>query len=812
MRKFKLLYLLIAFVAAAFATSCTESDEFAPGEPGNGAQVYFSNENATEFSLSDEDTSIDLVVNRIDAEEAKTITILSDVAVEAASLFNIPSSVTFAAGEKSTKLTIGVDIASLEDSVDYNIVLLINDSDNTTPYGLSSLSITVARWPWELFDSESNDINKSKGKLRAADFFCGLWDMDFMAEIDVTVYKHKTIEGIYMIENPWAEVVTAGFGYEDPLEEIISYFSYADTNLIINCTDPEHVFIEEQFTGLTHPSYGQWYVMSLYPDYGNDAGVLENNIITFPERGLLFSMSGYNDGGLYYGNTNGMFRVLLPGAEITDYSLAAEYDGMKVEADGETASAIINFTYGADVTGIHYVVAAGNLSDADVETAAASIIDGTAENINKVASLAANGSSVSEKFALETSGMYTVVAVALDKAGKPTAKGIASTNFFFPGMGGATAPDCELEILLGYVSEYWSAMSSEYPDETSLFYQIEGKEYTALKTYLNKTDVINGVGMTPEEIIDEYGRDASKPAEEGQPSIMDYINNRGFYGSAYINLAPGTSYTFIVKATNAYGKSTVKTATYSTKEENFDDYTGELVIGKYFMSYSPNEKTTFENTFTIKPVSGSTTDFIITDLGMDNSTSWHAEYDSATSKFTVNGLEVGYETDGNLFGSLYGYWDSAKTYIYGFMSVSPDNAESDGSDPCVFSVDPTTKKISAIETTFFVPVMQNNETQNLVGYGGYYIAGTPVTFVGDAAASAKSVNASVKNVPNAAKYTVRKGGVLRDKLAPATKSAANCKAVRDIRILNVNAEACEPLQKTSARTIKRGAAALNALK
>lgn len=232
------------------------------------------------------------------------------------------------------------------------------------------------------------------------------------------------------------------------------------------------------------------------------------------------------------------------------------------------------------------------------------------------------------------------------------------------------------------------------------------------------------------------------------------------------------------------------------------------------MSYSPNEKTTFENTFTIKPVSGSTTDFIITDLGMDNSTSWHAEYDSATSKFTVNGLEVGYETDGNLFGSLYGYWDSAKTYIYGFMSVSPDNAESDGSDPCVFSVDPTTKKISAIETTFFVPVMQNNETQNLVGYGGYYIAGTPVTFVGDAAASAKSVEVSVKNVHNAAKYAVKKGGTLHDRLAPATKSAANCKAVRDIRILDVNAEACEPLQKTAARTtvIKGGAATLDVLK
>lgn len=809
MRKFKLLYLLIAFVAAAFATSCTESDEFAPGEPGNGAQVYFSNENTTEFSLSDEDTSIDLVVNRIDAEEAKTITILSDVAVEAASLFNIPSSVTFAAGEKSTKLTIGVDIASLEDSVDYNIDLLINDSDNTTPYGLSSLSITVARWPWELFDSESNDINKSKGKLRAADFFCGLWDMDFMAEIDVTVYKHKTIEGVYMIENPWAEVVTAGFGYEDPLEEIISYFSYADTNLIINCTDPEHVFIEEQFTGLTHPTYGQWYVMSLYPDYGNDAGVLENNIITFPERGLLFAMSKYNDGGLYYGNTNGMFRVLLPGAEVTDYSLAAEYDGMKVEADGETASAIINFTYGADVTGIDYVVAAGNLSEADVETAAASIIDGTAENINKVASLAANGSTVSEKFALETSGMYSVVAVALDKAGKPTAKGIASTNFFFPGMGGATAPDCEIAVELMNVSEFNPDLLAKYPDETSLAVMITGTELAEVTYYLNKTEVINGIndgslGITWDDVMTAYGAKFTS-------SNFQFMEENGYWGGVFGNRTPGTSYTMAVLAKNVYGKSALVMSTCSTKEENFDDYTGELVIGKYYMTCTPGSDP-FENTFSIKPVKGSTTDYIISSLGRDNSTSWHAEYDAATSKFTVNGIEVGYEEDGNLFGTIYGYFDAERTMVYGFMSISPDNAASDGSDPCVFSVDPTTKKISAIDTTFIVAVYENNDAQKLLGSIGYFSAGTPVTFVGDAAASAKSVNASVKNVPDAAKYTVRKGGVLRDKLAPATKSAANCKAVRDIRILNVNAEACEPLQKTSARTIKGGAAALNALK
>ena len=191
MRKFKLLYLLVAFVAAAFATSCTESDEFAPGEAGKGIEVYFSNENATQYNLSDEDTSIELVVNRIVADEAKTVSILSDVAAESASLFTIPNSVAFAAGEKSTKLTIGVDVASLADNISYAIELLINDENNTTPYGQSSFSISVSRWPWELFDSESSDTNKSKGKLRD-DFFSSMFNVNSFAEVDVVVYKHKS--------------------------------------------------------------------------------------------------------------------------------------------------------------------------------------------------------------------------------------------------------------------------------------------------------------------------------------------------------------------------------------------------------------------------------------------------------------------------------------------------------------------------------------------------------------------------------------------------------------------------------------------
>ena len=69
--------------------------------------------------------------------------------------------------------------------------------------------------------------------------------------------------------------------------------------------------------------------------------------------------------------------------KLVDYTLSAVYDGMKVSADEETASAVIDFTYGADVTNIRYVLVENELTEAETATLVAAIADGSAENINE---------------------------------------------------------------------------------------------------------------------------------------------------------------------------------------------------------------------------------------------------------------------------------------------------------------------------------------------------------------------------------------------------------------------------------------------
>ena len=349
-----------------------------------------------------------------------------------------------------------------------------------------------------------------------------------------------------------------------------------------------------------------------------------------------------------------------------------------------------------------------------------------------------------------------------------------------------------MTAMMGLVSEYWPEMSTQCPDNSSLYFQINGSELKSLATVLATTEAVESVlnqGATYEDIVAANGTDHTG-------DFMPKINEQGSYGSAWINLKEATSYTMIVQATNIYGKSKIVVAKCSTSAPDYSDYTGELAIGNYKMTYKASEEATFTNTFTIKPVSGSETDFIISDLGLDNSTSWHATYDPSTLKFTVGGVEVGYEDDGNYFGRLWGYWDSGKTQKFGFFCyANPDDENATGNDPCVFSVDPTSKQISALETTFIVPVFSASD-DSLLGYAGYYEAGkTTIAYQsGTTGASQSSVAVRRLNIPFCS-ITVPADAKtsLRSAFTAQTFGKSKVTEYTGIRTLDVKTAKCEPL-------------------
>lgn len=767
-------FLLMGIVAVAgLLSACTSSDDFEPGPKDSGAQVYFPNTIPSEFNVGDDESSVTIPVRRVVTDEALTVNILPSIEQDQEGILNIPSSVSFEAGSDLANLVITFDRGKLVDGTEYKASLLLNDEQNLTQYGNNMIDITIIPWPWEELGT---------GKYRDG-WLCGLFEGN-LVELDVTIHKHKSQEGVYMVEEMFGwTFMTEFFGATQ--SELSGQFSYTPTNITIDCSDPANVKIAKQYTGITEGvyNYGDFLIESAAP------GTFVNGVITFPEDGINAYMTGYSSDPLPT-NPDGTFRIMLPDAEITDYVLTATYGGMLVNSDNTSASAVIDFTYGTDVTGINYVIAEGDV-EASAATLAAQIANGTAENILTIEDFVVGAGSVSIKADLTTPGPYTVVALPLDKENKPLESNAAAASFYFPGMDGGDIPDCDVEAMMGSVSENKPDALEKNPDESSLYFKISGSELKTLHLLAMSTSNIETLvaqGASYEEIIASYGEDFSSIA-------VPTINETGYYENIWINLNENTSYTMLVQATNIYGRSKVLAVEKSTAAVDTSWYTGELAIGKYDMVYQSvedGETITSSCTFTVNPVKGSENEFTIKDLGLNNTTSWYASYDSATHKFTVSGVEVGYEDLGSRFGQGWGYYDQARTMILGFFSFA--NEQSNGTDPCVFSVDATTGQINQLETLLQV-LVADAASGKILGYLTQYLPGeTVITYAENASSSAvqPSSKQAIRHTATAKymKATDRfSDHVATAKCAEMPKSAAHS----GVRTLDVKTAKCEPL-------------------
>lgn len=767
-------FLLMGIVAVAgLLSACTSSDDFEPGPKDSGAQVYFPNTIPSEFNVGDDESSVTIPVRRVVTDAAMTVNILASIEQGQEGILNIPSSVSFEAGSDLANLVITFDRSALVDGTEYKASLLLNDEQNLTQYGNYMIDIKIIPWPWEELGT---------GKYRDG-WLCGLFDGN-LVELDVTIHKHKSQEGVYMVEEMFGwTFMTEFFGATQ--SDLSGQFSYTPTNITIDCSDPANVKIAKQYTGITEGvyNYGDFLIESAAP------GTFVNGVITFPEDGINAYMTGYSSDPLPT-NPDGTFRIMLPDAEITDYVLTATYGGMLVNSDNTSASAVIDFTYGADVTGINYVIAEGDV-EASAATLAAQIANGTAENILTIEDFVVGAGSVSIKADLTTPGFYTVVALPLDKENKPLESNAAAASFYFPGMDGGDIPDCDVEAMMGSVSENKPDALEKNPDESSLYFKISGSELKTLHLLAMSTSNIETLvaqGASYEEIIASYGQDFSSIA-------VPTINETGYYENIWINLNENTSYTMLVQATNIYGRSKVLAVEKSTAAVDTSWYTGELAIGKYDMVYQSvedGETITSSCTFTVNPVKGSENEFTIKDLGLNNTTSWYASYDSATHKFTVSGVEVGYEDLGSRFGQGWGYYDQAGTMILGFFSFA--NEQSNGTDPCVFSVDATTGQINQLETLLQV-LVADAASGKILGYLTQYLPGeTVITYAENASSSAvqPSSKQAIRHTATAKymKATDRfSDHVATAKCAEMPKSAAHS----GVRTLDVKTAKCEPL-------------------
>lgn len=313
-------------------SSCTSEYDYDGFAKVSGNQVYFDKDTAfPSIEIDPEGTSFSIRLGRAVTTEA--ITVPLTVTQPENSIFTIPRQASFAAGEATTTIKVTYDPANIVygNYEDITISLAGDSAAYTTPYGLSSYSFKAGKTAW---------ISYGTAMFREDCVTTFFNSGNPVYEVDLEI---NTVEdGVYRIVNAYG----AAFPANDPGD----YDDSKDYYITIYASDPEFVYTTGGYTGMDW-GYGEFWITS-YVDYylrtGKTIdevkaehpelfGKLKDNVITFPARSYLISMDDYNDGGLYYGNTNGLLAIALPGGVIADYAVAASYVGKFINADGSEA-------------------------------------------------------------------------------------------------------------------------------------------------------------------------------------------------------------------------------------------------------------------------------------------------------------------------------------------------------------------------------------------------------------------------------------------------------------------------------------------
>ena len=144
MKKINNLLLALLSVFALAWTACDDEVEYTPAGLLDGNGVYFPTSTQTSYEVEGTSGTLTFDVMRTLTTEAQEATLNITYGEGAESVFSIPASVNFAAGDTLATLTVQYD--NLVQGTTYNIAL---DFAEGTPYSNSSLALTVS-WPNEI--------------------------------------------------------------------------------------------------------------------------------------------------------------------------------------------------------------------------------------------------------------------------------------------------------------------------------------------------------------------------------------------------------------------------------------------------------------------------------------------------------------------------------------------------------------------------------------------------------------------------------------------------------------------------------------
>lgn len=408
---FRYAKIAVAALVTVAMAACTSDYEYDTPEALKGAQVYFSNTLPSKIEVNKESGNFDVTLSRQNTEGELTVPLM--FTADEGNIYTVPSTVTFADGEA----TANIHITFNPDELVYGNYVggtISFDADNfSTPFGATSYQFKAGASAYE-------DVEGGKGKFRDG-LISALYGIEVL-EYDVQIQQDAHTPGIYRVVAPYGQKGWSGANpWYTEFDE-----NESNTDMIIDATDPDFVYIKGTFnTGVTlNSSEGDISAISYVQfllDNGNSLdlikskkpelfGTFKDGVFTFPAKSILMYLGS---DGPYYGNSDGMLRVAMPGVVLKDYSVGVEYLGRMTDTNDKD-NAVFNLTFGADVTTVKYALVK---EGEDLNKTESGIIDGSVE-----ATEISEAGRVEVPF--EESGNYYLVTVSYENG---EAKGADAT-------------------------------------------------------------------------------------------------------------------------------------------------------------------------------------------------------------------------------------------------------------------------------------------------------------------------------------------------------------------------------------------------
>lgn len=370
--KLNKIYLSLIAMLSLIMTACSSDDYDWATVSGN--QVYFSNELDSIVEISPKTTTFEVPISRVKTDEA--ITVPLKVEQESGSIFTVPSSVEFKAGEKVAKISVSYDPNKITYGKYEKMSLAIADETYTTDYGFGTYSFKAGatEWDdWKAFNSAGT------ATFKYSVFFNG-------DDAGLKFYvRHNTIE-----TNQYQ------FRIDQCLYGVSIVMDYDKNTGLVS--------LAGQNTGYHHSNYDEDVYVSDYDYYCKLKGREntdkvygsfdeETGIITLPVV-YYISLGSFGSGYEY---------IVLDGYDRKDTSISVTYNGKYTDAKKNT-SIVANVQLGADVTSANVALVPGELTQEIYDQ----IKDGTYENLQEVTE---SGNILFGTEGLED-GQYTLVAVS----------------------------------------------------------------------------------------------------------------------------------------------------------------------------------------------------------------------------------------------------------------------------------------------------------------------------------------------------------------------------------------------------------------